>query len=94
MHAQYVLGLEKDESDALLTQLAEVLVDERHAYYHSWQANDLIVWDNWRVIHSAAGVPPDCARHAQRTTIMGDYKLGRYLDPKSAEAKPTRRFDD
>jgi taurine dioxygenase len=94
MHAQYVLGLEKDESDALLTQLAEILVDERHAYYHTWQANDLIVWDNWRVIHSATGVPPDCARHAQRTTIVGDYKLGRYLDPKSAEAKPTRRFDD
>ena len=94
LHAQYVLGMERAESDALLAELADILVDERHAYYHTWQTNDLIVWDNWRVIHSATGVPPNCARHAQRTTIVGDYKMGRYLDPAMANAKPSRRFDD
>jgi taurine dioxygenase len=94
MHAQYVLGMDRAESDALLAELADILVNQRHAYYHTWQTNDLIVWDNWRVIHSATGVPPNCARNAQRTTIVGDYKMGRYLDPAMANAKPSRRFDD
>lgn len=80
MHAQYIHGMDRGESDALLTQLADHLVDPRHAYYHTWRKNDLIVWDNWRVIHSANGVPMSCRRVAHRTTIIGDYGYGRYLD--------------
>ena len=80
MHAQCILGMEQAESDALLTELAENLVDERYAYFHKWRKHDMIVWDNWRVIHCANGVPPSCRRLAHRTTIIGDYGYGRYLD--------------
>jgi taurine dioxygenase len=80
MHAQYILGMDDAESDALLHELADHLVDARFAYFHTWQADDAIIWDNWRVIHCATGVPFDVERLAQRTTIVGDYKLGRYLD--------------
>lgn len=92
MHCQYILGMEKDESDALLHELADHLVDPRFAYFHTWQADDAIVWDNWRIIHSVTGVPFDVNRYAQRTTIMGDYKLGRYLDPE--QQRGTARFND
>lgn len=81
MHARYVLGMDKAKSDLLLRQLAKHLTDARFAYFHKWGKDDMVVWDNWRVIHSANGVPLDCSRVAQRTTIMGDYKVGRYLDP-------------
>lgn len=94
MHAQYVLGMDTAESDALLHELADHLVDPRHAYFHTWQADDAIVWDNWRTIHSATGVPFDVNRFGQRTTIVGDYKLGRYLDPARNGQKPQRRLDD
>ena len=94
MHAQYVLGMGAAESDALLHELAEHLVDPRFAYFHTWQADDAIVWDNWRTVHSATGVPPDVDRLAQRTTILGDYKLGRYLDPARTGERPQRRLDD
>lgn len=94
MHAQSILGVDAAESDALLHELAEHLVDARFAYYHTWQADDAIIWDNWRTIHSATGVPFDVERLAQRTTIVGDYKLGRYLDPAHAHAGPRKRFDD
>lgn len=80
MHAQYIQGMDPAESDALLTELAEHLVDERYAYHHHWRKNDMIVWDNWRTIHCAAGVPMSCRRLAHRTTIIGDYGYGRYLD--------------
>jgi len=86
MHAQYVLGMDRQEGDALLKRLADHFLDERFAYFHTWQANDMIAWDNWRIIHSVTGVPPHIHRFAQRTTIVGDYKLGRYLSKEVAEA--------
>ena len=94
MHAQRILGMEPAESDALLHELADHLVDARFAYFHTWQADDAIVWDNWRTIHSATGVPHDVERLAQRTTLVGDYKLGRFLDPAHARDASRRRFDD
>ncbi len=94
MHAQYILGMDRAESDALLHEVADHLVDARFAYFHTWQADDAIIWDNWRVIHCATGVPFEVERLAQRTTIVGDYKLGRYLDPAHGQEGSRRRFDD
>lgn len=94
MHARYVLGMDRSESDALLTQLGEHLVDKRYAYFHPWRANDVVAWDNWSVIHCANGVPPGVGRRMQRTTIMGDYKLGRYLDPNQRLEDNSARLVD
>jgi taurine dioxygenase len=94
MHSRYILGMNKDESDGLLEEIAEHLVDPRYAYFHKWGKDDMLVWDNWRVIHSANGVPPQFRRHAVRTTIMGDYKVGRYLDPKLDRDRSVKRIVD
>ena len=94
MHARYVLGMDKVESDALLTALAAHLTDPAHAYFHDWQENDMLVWDNWRIIHSANGVPLDCERRARRTTIAGDYKVGRYLDATLDRDRQVKRLVD
>lgn len=80
MHARYILNMDARESDDLLTELGDILTDNKYAYYHHWKKDDVVVWDNWAVIHMATGVPPGVARGARRTTISGDYKLGRYLD--------------
>ena len=94
MHARYVLGMDETESHALLTELAHHLTNPAYAYFHSWQENDMVVWDNWRVIHSANGVPLDCPRSARRTTIAGDYKVGRYLDPALDRDREVKRLVD
>jgi taurine dioxygenase len=72
-----VSGMDQDESDRLLRRVAEVMVDERYAYYHQWRVGDMVLWDNWRLLHRACGVPAGTTRHMQRTTIAGDYGLGR-----------------
>lgn len=94
MHSRYILGMDRAESDALLTELAEHLCDERYAYFHKWGQDDMVVWDNWRVCHGAAGVPLHCRRLAQRTTIVGDYKVGRYLDPELDRNRTVKRIVD
>jgi len=85
MHSKYILGLSAAESDALMQEISDHLTDERYAYFHSWSNDDVVIWDNWRIIHSAKGVPPDCLRRAYRTTLVGDLGLGRLLEPASAE---------
>ena len=94
MHASRILGLDSEESEALLHELADHLVDERFAYYHRWEKDDMVAWDNWRVIHSAPGIPLDCTRRAMRTTILGDYNRGRYLDPSLDRERIGARIAD
>ena len=78
-------GLGQDESDALLREVARHCLEERAAYYHQWSMDDMVLWDNWRMMHCATGVPEDERRHMQRTTIAGDYGKGRLVN----EARPT-----
>ena len=94
MHARYILGMDKAESDALLTELADHLVEDQYAYYHKWGQDDVIIWDNWRVIHGAKGVPLDVPRLGKRTTIMGDYAVGRYLDESLDRNREVKRIVD
>jgi taurine dioxygenase len=64
------------EGDALLSQIVEYCTDERYAYFHSWRPDDMVLWDNWRVLHSSRGCPWQSTRRMQRTTFVGDYALG------------------
>jgi taurine dioxygenase len=75
--AQGIEGMEHDEGDDLLHRLVEHTLDSRGIYVHHWRMTDMVLWDNWRMLHSASGVEPDDTRHLQRTTIAGDYALGR-----------------
>lgn len=73
-------GLHGGEGDALLAEVAETVnrLSDEHAYVHSWKPSDMIIWDNWRVLHRVLGCTPPQRRAMQRTTIKGDYGLGRF----------------
>ena len=75
--------------DALLSEVTRYCIDPEQTYFHRWQADDMVLWDNWRTLHCAAGIAPDDIRLMERTSIHGDYALGRDLD--GAEGLP--RFD-
>jgi taurine dioxygenase len=76
--AQYILGLETTASNAMLTRLSNHLWDSP-AYYHRWQADEMVLWDNWRMLHRVTPAPADEVRIVERTTLGGDYGLGRIL---------------
>jgi taurine dioxygenase len=63
----------------LLEEVVAITTDPALAYFHDWQDGDMVLWDNWRTLHCAKGVPPDDTRVMERTTIAGDYALGRAL---------------
>ena len=76
-HAAAIEGMENEEGDALLREVVAYAIRPDLAYIHKWAKNDMVLWDNWRMLHSARGVPPGERRRMRRTTIAGDYALGR-----------------
>ncbi|MET0541508.1 MAG: TauD/TfdA family dioxygenase [Variovorax sp.] len=67
-----IVGLPKDEGDALLAELFAHSVRPEFVYRHRWQPHDMVFWDNRSVMHLAAGTPDHLRRKLFRTTIQGD----------------------
>ena len=87
-HALAIEGMENAQGDALLKEVIDRLIRPELAYYHHWQPDDMVLWDNWRMLHCACGVPPDEQRKMRRTTIAGDYALGRRVDATAKATAP------
>ena len=86
--AKGLVGREDADGEALLAAVCDelVVVAEGLCYEHEWKPTDMVIWDNWRVLHSVSGSPPEYGRCMHRTTIAGDYGLGRFEDAGLATA--------
>jgi taurine dioxygenase len=84
--AQGIAGHEDADGDALLSAVCEEIfaVAEQLSYFHRWAPTDMLIWDNWRVLHAVSGMSPSYGRCMHRTTIQGDYGLGRFEHPETA----------
>lgn len=67
---------ENAKGDALLEALCDEIYSKMTPYWHDWKMSDMVLWDNWRYIHSVSGNDPTHDRHMQRATIEGDYGHG------------------
>jgi taurine dioxygenase len=75
--ADGIEGMENEEGDALLREVIAHNTGEELTYFHKYVPGEMVLWDNWRMLHCAAGTPLGMKRHMRRTTIAGDYALGR-----------------
>ena len=81
-HTDRILGMPRDESDALLRDCYRHLYDPGNVYEHHWQPRDLLIWDNLTVQH-ARPEPNDLPRtlrrfHVSDTNLTEDYlRVGR-----------------
>ncbi len=78
--AKGIVGREDPDGDALLMEVCDEIfgVARDLCYFHAWRPTDMVIWDNWRVLHSVSGMDPAYGRCMHRTTIKGDYGLGRF----------------
>ena len=78
--AKGIEGRENPDGDALLAAVCDEIVEAAKdlSYFHQWQPTDMVIWDNWRCLHRVSGMSPEDARCMHRTTIAGDYGLGRF----------------
>ena len=64
-----VVGLERDESDALLAELFDHIERADFIYAHKWTLGDLLIWDNRCLNHARNDFPADEPRHLRRVTV-------------------------
>ena len=63
-------GLEPAESDALIDELTERMIQPDAQYRHRWRKGDIVIWDNRCSYHRAAGdYPPEEDRIHWRVSI-------------------------
>ena len=70
---------EDAEGDAFFEEVCQTinaLCEGAAAYWHEWKPTDMVVWDNWRMLHAVEGCDASYERQTLRTTIRGDYGLG------------------
>jgi taurine dioxygenase len=72
-YAARILGLDPDESDAVLDHLFQHQLQARYRHTHHWTENDLLIWDHIGTIHQAiADYRPDEIRLIKRCQVMAD----------------------
>jgi alpha-ketoglutarate-dependent taurine dioxygenase len=69
-------GHEDPAGDQLLEAVCQEMIAKIQPYLHRWSHTEMLIWDNWRMLHSVTGCDPRYSRRMQRTTIKGDYGLG------------------
>jgi alpha-ketoglutarate-dependent 2,4-dichlorophenoxyacetate dioxygenase len=71
-HTKSIEGMDEAESAALIEDLKAFATQEQYVYSHVWRPRDMVMWDNFAVVHRA--MPYDAAsekRHMVRTTLAG-----------------------
>jgi len=71
-HTSAIVGLSQAEGDALRDEICQHIIRPEFQYRHSWQAGDLLLWDNCAALHKANfdyDLPQ--RRLMYRTTVRG-----------------------
>ncbi|MCH7487005.1 MAG: TauD/TfdA family dioxygenase, partial [Proteobacteria bacterium] len=69
-------GLDRDESDRVLTRLFDHAEQSRFIFEHAWKAGDLVMWDNLAVMHARTDFDPAEGRVLRRVAVKGPRPLG------------------
>ena len=79
-HTAYIKDLPEKESEKLLTYLKEFSSQEKFIYSHTWEENDLLIWDNRSILHRGTNYNPKEPRYLVRTTVQDSFSKAKYLN--------------
>ena len=68
----WIIGMEPDESSALLDRLWTHCIQDRFVWCQQWQPGDMVMWDNRCVMHRRDAFDPNTIRLMHRTAIEGE----------------------
>jgi taurine dioxygenase len=71
-NTMWIEGMDRDESEALLTTLFDAAEDPAIIYEHVWRLGDLVMWDNLACLHARTDWPSDQRRTLRRCTTEGE----------------------
>lgn len=68
-------GIETDEVEALHTTLRESLYSPENFYAHEWQSGDIVIADNFSLLHGREKYITKSPRHIRRVHVLSDPPL-------------------
>ena len=69
----FIVGIDRAESRALLEELYSYVEDPRFLYQHKWRVGDLVIWDNRCLLHARNTYDSvNKRRKLRRIAIAGD----------------------
>ena len=68
----YVVGMELEESEALLDELWAHATQARFTFCQQWRVGDVLIWDNRCTLHRRDSFDPSARRLMHRTQIRAD----------------------
>jgi alpha-ketoglutarate-dependent taurine dioxygenase len=74
-HADRILEQPIAHGRSTLVRLQEWAAQPEFSYRHEWTEGDLVIWDNWGVMHRVVPYDQDSGRRMHRTTIMGQERV-------------------
>lgn len=81
-----------DERRAELEQeLKDTLYDPRHCYAHAWQTGDILIADNYTLLHAREQFPGESNRLLRRVHILGDPPLDNPALPPAADGADAKQ---
>jgi taurine dioxygenase len=69
---EYIVGMPREESDALLERVFDHQEQPQFQYEHRWQLGDLLVWDNRCTLHARREFPATHLRKLRRVAVKGE----------------------
>ncbi|MFH8368370.1 TauD/TfdA dioxygenase family protein [Streptomyces sp. NPDC018031] len=82
-------GLPEDRTEEFHHTLTSALYDPRHLYAHSWRTGDLVVADNYTLLHGREAFTSGCRRHLRRVHVLGSPPLDNPALVRSTTASPS-----
>ncbi|MBT3551211.1 MAG: TauD/TfdA family dioxygenase [Rhodospirillaceae bacterium] len=69
--SDHITGMERADSDALLTELFDHMEQPQFIFEHSWRPGDLLMWDNFASQHARTDFDPAQPRILRRVAVAG-----------------------
>src|SRR6266704_2980221 len=67
-----IVGVPREESDALLERVFDHQEQPQFQYEHRWEVGDLLIWDNRCTLHARRDLPATHLRKLRRVAVKGD----------------------
>jgi len=68
----HIVGMEREESDALVVRLLILADQPQYIYRHDWRLGDVLIWDNTGTMHRVVPFDLNCGRELQRVKLAGE----------------------
>ena len=81
-HAHNIVGMDPDESTALIDGLNDAACVDPRVHHHQWAVGDAVVWDNRRLMHRATPFDFTQPRRMWHTRIAGEPAPEAALNPR------------